>query len=346
MPTTPIPPPDAVYRGQSFRSSEASATGAPPGRRLRDARRRIYGWGFRLGFWAMPKLPIWFLSLLAKTIAMPFVKRMYWRQAEQHLIKVYGEQLSPDERKRILIEVFDSMRSIAFECLGVIREGTEAYLRRVDDADVRARVLAVEQQSPKGWIGVTGHLGNWILAASWASSLPGRGKCHAMAKPQPNVHLNVILERVHEHLHLEPIYSDGPPVAVVARVIRELRSGTRLGITPDQDTPRLPGVFIDFLGHRAYTATGPAQLALAAGVPLLPMALVRKGDGFEMIGGEPIYPDRSRPRREEILRLTRAWSEKLEEMIRQHPGQWLWIHRRWKTTPEKLAARGRKQLSA
>lgn len=345
MPTTSPLPPDAAYRGTAFVGETDSSKGLSLGRRARDMRRRFYGLGLRCCFWALPKLPLWSLSLLTRATAAPLMRRRYWRRAEQQLVKVYGDELSAEERKRILIEVFDSMRAILFECIGVIGRGPDSYLRRIDDTEVKARIEALERQSPKGWIGVSGHLGNWILLASWASSLPGRGKCHAMAKRQPNPHLNAILEDVHDSLHLEAIYSDGPPVALVAKVIKELRSGTRLGIVPDQDTPRLPGVFIDFLGHQAYTATGPAQLALAANVPLLPIALVRKGAGFKVIGGVPIYPDRTRPRSEEILRLTRAWSERLEQMIQEHPGQWIWIHRRWRTTPAKLAAKGREQLA-
>ena len=75
----------------------------------------------------------------------------------------------------------------------------------------------------------------------------------------------------------------------------------------------------------------------------MPLAFIRKDDGerFEVIHGEPIFPDQSRKRsrQEETLRLTKAWSAAAETMIHAHKDQWAWFHERWKTTPEKLAAR-------
>ena len=332
-------PSDVKYRGQT-QAPKALDSQVGLGRRLRGARRVVVGWLLRCGYWVLPKLPLWSLSMIVRMTAVPLSRRMYWRRSEQNLIKVYGERLTADERKKVLTEVFNSLGAMLLECVGVITKGLDSYLARVDDTDARARIEALERESPRGWIGVSGHIGNWILLGSWASSLPGRGLCQAIAKRQPNPHLNAILEDGLARLQLQPVYSDGPPVELVAKMLRELRTGTRLGIAPDQDTPRVPGVFIDFLGHRAYTPSGPAQLALAANVPLLPIVLVRAGKGFKIIAGDPIHPDRTRPRQEELVRLTEAWSQWLEEVIHEHKGQWFWFHRRWRTTPEKLAARG------
>ena len=136
----------------------------------------------------------------------------------------------------------------------------------------------------------------------------------------------------------------------MAECLTILKHGICLGIAPDQDSSSFPGVFIDFLGHPAYTPIGPARLALAVDVPILPVAMIRKDEGlpFEIIHGEPIYPDqsRSRSRDEETVRITKAWSAAMETMIHDHKADWAWFHRRWRTTPEKLAARGRGQHSA
>ena len=113
---------------------------------------------------------------------------------------------------------------------------------------------------------------------------------------------------------------------------------------PDQDVKNLGGIFIPFLGHQAYTPTGPARLALAARVPIVPAVMVRVEPGrFRIEVGAPIQPDRRNDRDAEIERLTRAWSQWIEAAIRRHPEQWAWWHPRWATTPEKLAARGRKE---
>jgi hypothetical protein len=53
----------------------------------------------------------------------------------------------------------------------------------------------------------------------------------------------------------------------------------------------------------------------------------------------PIIPKKCKGKEErekEIERLTSEWSLSLENMIRQYPSQWVWMHRRWRNTPERL----------
>ena len=76
-----------------------------------------------------------------------------------------------------------------------------------------------------------------MLLATWAGSLPGnRGKCHAIAKRQPNPHLSAILDDAQNRMGFTPIYNDGTPVQVVGECLKLLKRGARLGIAPDQDS--------------------------------------------------------------------------------------------------------------
>jgi KDO2-lipid IV(A) lauroyltransferase len=302
-------------------------------RRIRNVRRRIYGWLFRCCYWVLPKVPGWFIALTARCTLVPLARLMFWRLGEHNLIKVYGDGFGAAERRRVLEGVFQNLGSLAVEICGLIARGHDHYLHRTDDFEARRRLRELEAAG--GWLGVSGHLGNWELLAAWLSWLPGRDRCYAIAKRLPNPHLNKIVDDARRRAGVHTLYRDDPPT----RFVRLLRQGERMGAIPDQDVPSLPGIFIDFLGHQAYTPTGPARLALAANVPLVPMAFLRKGKGFEVIVTDPIYPDRSRPKEEEIRRLTLAWSQRLEDLIHQHPDQWAWFHRRWKTTPERVRDR-------
>jgi KDO2-lipid IV(A) lauroyltransferase len=95
------------------------------------------------------------------------------------------------------------------------------------------------------------------------------------------------------------------------------------------------------MGRPAYTPLGPARLAWAANAPIVVFALIRSGDRFEVVIEDPIWPDRSRRKADELVRLTQEWSRRIEAHIRTWPGQWPWFHDRWKTTPELLASKGR-----
>ncbi len=328
------------YRGRTVAPRRQVWGSLPLAKRVRNVRRRVYGWIFRCVYWTLPTLPLWLISLLARTILVPAARLRYWRRAERNLIQVYGDELSAGQREQILKGVFRNMASLAVELTDALKRGPDVYRDRVEDTGLAQVLLEIEQRSPRGWIGVTGHLGNWELMASWGAHLHGSRDGHAVGKRLPNPHLNSIVHEARQRLGIGTVYRDDPPT----RVVRMLREGVRLGIVPDQDVPSLPGVFIDFLGRPAYTPTGPARLALAADVPLIPMALVRKGNGFVVIHEEPIYPDRNRPKREEIVRLTQAWSKALENMIHKHKDQWAWFHRRWRTTPQKLADLGRAEV--
>lgn len=329
-----------AYRGLNGSERKRARGSLPLARRARDVRRRLYGWLFRCAYWTLPKLPPWFILLAARTILVPAARLRYWRRAERNLIKVYGDELGAGEREQVLKGVFRNLAAFVVELTGALARGPDLYDDRIDDSGLSRVLLDIEARSPRGWIGVSGHLGNWELMASWGSRLPGSRSGHAIGKRLPNPYLNAIVHEARLRLGVGTIYRDVPPT----QVVRMLKQGIRLGIVPDQDVPSLPGVFIDFLGHEAYTPTGPARLALAADVPLIPMAFIRKGNGFAVIHTEPIYPDRTRPRKEEVLRLTMAWSHALENMIHRHKEQWAWFHRRWRTTPQKLAVVGRAQV--
>ncbi len=340
--------PDTLYRGEEFRpklkTSDHSSRGRRIQRRIRNVRRAVYGMFYRGCYWVLPRLPIWSVRLLGRSLIIPISRRLHWKTAESNLIKVYGDELDAAERKRILTKMFRDLPEFLVECVSVMKHGAEHFLDRIDDESARALIARLEAESPKGWIGITPHLGNWVTLATWASSLPGdRGRCHAIAKRQPNPHLSAVIDDIQERMNFTPIYTDEHPMQVVSACLRHLKKGARLGIAPDQDAAKAPGVFIDFLGYPAYTSTGPAQLALTVDVPLVPLAFVRNGDRFEIIHGDPIYPERDteRTRQQELVRLTRAWSEAIETMIHERKDHWAWFHERWKTTPEKLAQRGR-----
>ena len=220
------------------------------------------------------------------------------------------------------------------------RHGPAVFAGRLDDAAARAKLAAFEREWGKGWIGVTGHLGNWELLGLWLRENARNGRVTVVAKRAPNPHLNRIVERMRGRLRLETLYQDESP----ARAIHVLREGGVVGIVPDQDVKAISGMFVDFFGRPAYTPVGPARLAVAARVPILCGFLVHDGDGYRMSISDPIWPDRSLPRSAQIDALTRAWSQQIEAAIRELPSQWPWMHDRWKTTPEKLAAKGRKAL--
>lgn len=119
----------------------------------------------------------------------------------------------------------------------------------------------------------------------------------------------------------------------ITRLMRALRDNTAVGILIDQDTMGVESDFVDFMGLKARTPVGPAQLALRFGIPVLTLHISGSSGGkYELTIDEPL--DLSFYEGEKgYLRLTADLTGRIEEWIREDPEQWIWIHERWARRP-------------
>ena len=121
-------------------------------------------------------------------------------------------------------------------------------------------------------------------------------------------------------------------------LVERLKRGECLIIMIDQDNDHIRGEFLTFFGKRAYTPIGCARLALATGAPVLPMYTIRHASNdtytFRIL---PEIPFERKENDLETFRYnTQRYNDALERIIREYPDQWVWGHRRWKTTPEYM----------
>jgi KDO2-lipid IV(A) lauroyltransferase len=118
-----------------------------------------------------------------------------------------------------------------------------------------------------------------------------------------------------------PMFPQGR--AGTAGFVRHLRSGGVGGILLDQHVSQ--GEYYDFLGRPARTSTSAADIALRLGAVLLPVYGTRRHDGltFDVEVEAPVAHTDART-------MTQALNDSLAARVRAHPGQWFWIHRRWK----------------
>ncbi len=116
-------------------------------------------------------------------------------------------------------------------------------------------------------------------------------------------------------------------------MLKMLRQNWMIAITLDLDVRR--GVFADFFGLPASTSDGLARLAMATGTPVIPAFMVRQGDTIhhkiKILPAIEVMKTRDREAcvHENTLHFNRA----IEQMVRERPDHWNWIHRRWKTRP-------------
>ena len=113
----------------------------------------------------------------------------------------------------------------------------------------------------------------------------------------------------------------------VRQAITALKRGTLL-ILGDQNG-RKDGWLIDFFGKPASTYPGAVQLAQRTGAVVVPAYLIRKEPGKFLLKIYPYYDIPREATRDEQKDYLVQLTENMEEVIRQYPEQWLWLHRRW-----------------
>lgn len=175
----------------------------------------------------------------------------------------------------------------------------------------------------KGVLFATGHLGNWELSA-YAHALLTE-PMHIVVRPLDNVYLDAFVTRRRTASGNRVIGKKD----LLRGVLKALQANEAVGILIDQNTLADDGVFVDFFGIPASANAGFVKLAHRTGAAVIP--------GFALWDGRlrryrlKFYPivEMSGDVRADAQRLHSI----LESVIREHPDQWLWIHRRWKTRP-------------
>ncbi|HYW09232.1 MAG TPA: lysophospholipid acyltransferase family protein [Longimicrobium sp.] len=186
----------------------------------------------------------------------------------------------------------------------------------------------------RGVLLVTGHYGNWEIAAA---AVAARGvPIAAIVRRQGNRLVDARLDGLRRRLGVETITQREAP----SRVPRLLRKGGVVGIVGDQDARR-SGVFVPFFGRPASTHRGPALFALRLGAPVLASVARRLPGtpGRYRVAGERVETPRTGDLEADVRTLTAALAARLEAEIREAPEQYFWFHRRWKTVaPSELVA--------
>lgn len=114
--------------------------------------------------------------------------------------------------------------------------------------------------------------------------------------------------------------------------VRQLKAGHIVWYSPDQDFGRRASVFAPLFGQQAATIRLTAKLARMTGAPVVPMMFHRNPDNTTYTI-ESLPALEGFPSDDEVADATRI-NQFIEQAIRKHPEQYLWLHRRFKTRPE------------
>jgi KDO2-lipid IV(A) lauroyltransferase len=273
------------------------------------------------------KRQIYVLSgFMGDVFSLVFVKHK--KVALAGLESAFGEEFSLPERKKIVRECFISMAKSAGELFYTVhRPNFPRRIIRIRNPEILDKALA----AGKGVILVSAHFGNFPLMMV-KLSLEGY-KTAAIMRPFKEGRVDEIFQAERLRIDVKTILSI-PRRACVEESIRSLRNNRALFIPLDQNFGT-SGVFVNFFGAKAATATGPVVLAQRTGAAIVPCFIVRQNDDTHDIFFEPpLKLESGRDEAEVITRNIQKITDIIESYIRKYPSQWSWIHRRWKARPK------------
>ena len=181
-----------------------------------------------------------------------------------------------------------------------------------------------------GVLYLTGHIGAWELS-SFAHALYGY-PLHYMARPLDNKRLDALVNQYRCSSGNRPIFKN-ESARVMLKVLKD--AGT-IGVLADQNTLPAEGAFVDFFGELACTTTGLARLALHTGAAVVPGYAYwdESIQKYRLRFEPPLELIRTGDTERDVFENTQRFAKVIEEIIRKHPDQWVWIHKRWKTRPK------------
>jgi len=244
-------------------------------------------------------------------------------------LKLAFPEKSDEERSQLVRECFDSLgRELGLFSQFVTR--SEQELRDLIEPSGFEYLDAAKQTYGNRIILLTAHLGAWELT-SFAFSFLG----HPMTIPVRRID-NPRIEQFVDRYRTRFGNTTLDKLTAARLMFKILRSGERhIGLLPDLNTLDDEAIFIDFFGVPAATNFVIAKLALRTNAPLMPVFAPwsEEKKKYLLIVTPPLVPESTGDEDADIRRLTTKLALVIENQIRQHPGQWLWVHKRWKTRP-------------
>ncbi len=195
------------------------------------------------------------------------------------------------------------------------------------ELDVAPETMALIEESGQGLMLISGHLGNWEIAAQVLSYLkPVVGITRDMNNPYVDKLMKKRKPR--NNFKLTPKHD-----ADMGRLLTTLKDGHVLALLIDQHA-RDRGMMVDFFGTPAATHTSHALLHLVTKIPMCFGYCVKTGPmQFKFKALSPITVKRSGNRDTDVRGILEQLTRELETAIRAYPEQYLWAHRRWRSQP-------------
>ncbi|HEX6127120.1 MAG TPA: lysophospholipid acyltransferase family protein [Pyrinomonadaceae bacterium] len=260
------------------------------------------------------------------------------RVASRNLEIAFPEKTQA-ERERIALGSFENLGRLLGE-LAQFPRATPEQLRDLiefefesEESKAKSEIkwFEAERAKGRGIILLGPHLGNWEMGVFAYSAL--KEKLTYLARPLDNSMIEEFTVALRTRFGNQPIDKNNS----VTKAMSILREGGVLGVLPDVNVLHRDGVFVPFFGVPACTTSGVAMMAMRTDAMIVPMCCVWNNESakYRVLYGKFLEVAKTGDRHRDVYETTAAFTAEMEKFVRAYPEQWLWIHKRWKTRPER-----------
>ena len=299
-------------------------------KKIRKTLARFFAWlGLTLCSLIIKIIPQRYIYGFAKHIAYLsyIIAKKQRKIALESLTIAFGQEKSKQEIEKIVRDCFSFMA----------KAGVEFFFLMDRPCLLMERVKMVGKDNLDnalskgcGVILVSAHFGNFPLLMA-RLALAGY-RIVGIMRLMRDTRMEKFFMRKRAKFKIKTIYNQ-PRVACVNSTIEALRNNELVFIPIDQNFGT-GGIFVDFFGRKAATATGPIVFAQRTKAIVLPCFIIRqKDDCHKIIFEPPLDLVEGKNSQETVVINIQRLTNIIESYIRRYPAEWGWIHRRWKSKP-------------
>ena len=282
-------------------------------------------------FRRLPPKGLAFLAMMMGTIVFRLVKK-YRGRVIDNLSVAFGSEKDAKEIKCLAQEVFFHFSLTPLETIYLIAN-SHPFERFLLNIKMKGKENIEQALAKKrGVIALGAHLGAFTLLGTRLAveGYPVNVMINQGSFPKLWKRLNGYQENMGQK-----IFPPKPITTSIKKSLNCLRRNEILYLVADEQQRR-GGIPVPFFGQEAFTPSGPALFSLKTGAPILPMAVLRENRiQWTLVIGQPVEIERTADEKKDIEALTAKFTESIEDLIRQYPGQWSWLNRRWKLPGSK-----------
>lgn len=284
----------------------------------------------------------WLFETLPYPIVKAIMKGLLWvayvfafkqkRIARESLKIAFGKEMTDAQIEKLVVNNFQNLGHGMIEMFYYMQNPEKVASKVVFKNKER---LDMALKEGKGVIAVTAHFGNFPLMMLHCAQLGYKTNC--IIRPTRDPAVEDFLMKKRNHCGLKTIYAV-PRHRSVVQSLQALRNNEIVFIPLDQNFGSGSGVFVDFFGQKAATATGPVVMAQRTQAAIVPMFIIRSNADEHIIFVEnPIDIKQGKDEEDTLLINTAHITHLIEQYIRRYPHEWGWMHRRWKSRPKEEA---------